>query len=128
MRIVLLGLCLALSVWAQDAEVVSGTLKSGATLATSQGDVQVVCDPNSDAVLHDGRLIGMGLELRGRLMDKGHFQLGDFHLKPLRVVKDGAKKEVTYWCAVCSIRTYTPGKCLCCQEETELDLRDPEAK
>jgi hypothetical protein len=33
---------------------------------------------------------------------------------------------VTYWCEVCAIRTYTPGECMCCQENTELDLRDPD--
>ena len=26
--------------------------------------------------------------------------------------------------AVCSIRTYTPGICYCCQDETALDLRE----
>jgi hypothetical protein len=35
-------------------------------------------------------------------------------------------KVITYWCDVCSIRTYTPGKCWCCQQETTLDLRDPD--
>jgi len=27
---------------------------------------------------------------------------------------------------VCGIRAYTPGPCVCCQAETELDLRDPD--
>jgi hypothetical protein len=33
---------------------------------------------------------------------------------------------VTYWCAVCAIRTFTPGICWCCREETELDLLEPD--
>jgi hypothetical protein len=33
---------------------------------------------------------------------------------------------ITYWCDVCSIRAYTPGPCVCCQQETTLDLRDPD--
>ena len=40
--------------------------------------------------------------------------------------KDGHVKVITYWCDVCSIRTYTPGPCWCCQKETLLDLRDPD--
>ena len=33
---------------------------------------------------------------------------------------------VTYWCEVCAIRSYTPGLCVCCRDETTLDLRDPD--
>ena len=40
------------------------------------------------------------------------------------VHRDGKKYTISYWCPVCSIRTYTPGKCMCCQEETHLDLEE----
>ena len=48
------------------------------------------------------------------------------HTPSLFVYKDGKRLRVTYWCDVCAIRTYTPGICWCCREETELDLRDPD--
>ena len=31
---------------------------------------------------------------------------------------------VSYWCEVCSIRTFTPGVCMCCQDETAVDLKE----
>jgi hypothetical protein len=40
------------------------------------------------------------------------------------VHQGGKRLFVTYWCDVCSIRTYTPGLCLCCRKETDLDLRE----
>ena len=49
-----------------------------------------------------------------------------FHTRPLYVIKDGKHLMVTFWCDTCSIRTYEPGPCWCCQRETELDLRDPD--
>ena len=48
------------------------------------------------------------------------------HTKAMFVYKDGKKSRITYWCDLCSIRTYTPGICMCCQQETQLDLRDPD--
>jgi hypothetical protein len=35
---------------------------------------------------------------------------------------------VTYWCQVSYIRTYAPGECWCCQDDTALDLKDPNSK
>jgi hypothetical protein len=42
------------------------------------------------------------------------------------VYRDGKPKLVTYWCATCGIRTWQPGSCSCCQEETAVDFLDPE--
>jgi hypothetical protein len=77
-------------------------------------------------VLEDKRLAGADLQAMGRFTAPDHFQIDPIHTRPLRVFKDGKPKLVTYWCETCSIRTWTPGKCWCCQEETALDLRDPE--
>jgi hypothetical protein len=35
-------------------------------------------------------------------------------------------KLVSYWCDICTIRSYTPGPCVCCQKDTTLDLIDPD--
>ena len=47
------------------------------------------------------------------------------HARTVLAHKDGKLKMITYWCDVCSIRSYEPGPCWCCQAETVLDLRDP---
>src|ERR1019366_1149455 len=42
-----------------------------------------------------------------------------------RIVLDGGKlKMIAYWCDVCYIRAYAPGPCVCCQKDTDLDLRE----
>jgi hypothetical protein len=83
-------------------------------------------DEATRGVLEDKRLAGADLEVAGHFTAADHFQVDPIHTRALRVHKDGKAKLVTYWCDTCSIRTWTPGKCWCCQEETALDLRDPE--
>jgi hypothetical protein len=53
---------------------------------------------------------------------------GDASTRAVLVRQGGRLKYVTYWCEVCSIRSYAPGPCWCCQRETTLDLRDPDEK
>jgi hypothetical protein len=82
------------------------------------GDAQV------RGALRDKRLAGADFEVVGRFDEAGVFQAAPIHENPLFVHKDGKRLFVTYWCDVCAIRTRTPGICWCCQEETELDLRE----
>lgn len=84
-----------------------------------EGDVPTL------AVLQDKRLHGRQLEVIGEPLGQGRFRVGPIHLKSMWVLQDGKRLLITYWCSVCSIRTYSPGKCQCCQEETELDLKEP---
>ncbi len=82
-------------------------------------------EPESMAVLRDQRLAGEELELRGEFKTPNLFAVGPFYTsKSMFVHKGGKKYTISYWCPVCSIRTYTPGKCMCCQEETHLDLEE----
>jgi len=83
-------------------------------------------DPPTMAVVRDRRLAGATLEVMGTLGAPDRFIIGPIHKKSMWVHKSGKKLMITYWCDVCSIRTYSPGKCWCCQEETELDLREPD--
>ena len=76
------------------------------------------------AVLGDKRLAGMELELVGHFKNPGTFTVNPIHTKAMFVLKDSKKLFITYWCDVCSIRTHSPGRCWCCQEETNLDLRE----
>lgn len=87
--------------------------------------VQVDGDPQMQKVLADTRLNGFEIQGKGHFTAPGRFLLDPIHTRSLLVKKDGHLKMVTYWCSVCSIRAYTPGPCVCCQQETVLDLKDP---
>ena len=77
-------------------------------------------------VLKDKRLNGIDLEAAGHFTAPDHFMLDPNHARTVLVHKNGKLKMITYWCDVCSIRSYEPGPCWCCQAETVLDLRDPD--
>lgn len=126
MRLCLLALLSALALYAQsDKTVITGKLLDGGVLeSNAQQLIQLNGDRQTDAVLHDKRLAGSIFELHG------HFEQNTFHVDPrhtgsLFVKKDGKRLAVTYWCDTCSIRTFAPGLCMCCQQETRVDLRDP---
>ena len=42
----------------------------------------------------------------------------------LLVHEDGKLKMITYWCDVCYIRAYAPGPCVCCQKDTDVELKE----
>ena len=86
--------------------------------------VPVDGDDQVRGVLRDKRVIGGDFEMLGRLDPNGVFHAAPIHENPLFVHKGGKRLYVTYWCDICAIRTRTPGLCWCCQEDTELDLRD----
>jgi len=77
-------------------------------------------------VLNDKRLNGVELEAAGHLTTPDHFVLDPNHARTVLAHKNGKLKMITYWCDVCSIRSYEPGPCWCCQAETVLELRDPD--
>lgn len=82
-------------------------------------------DPQTLAVLGDARLAGADLELLGQFKTPARFVVGPFYTsKSMFVHKDGKKYTISYWCPTCSIRSYTPGRCVCCQQETHLDLEE----
>ncbi len=93
-------------------------IDAGGRLVTLDGDAE------SMAVLADARLAGADLELLGRRAGD-RFIIGPFYESRSMFVHRGGKRyTISYWCATCSIRTYTPGKCMCCREETELSLQE----
>jgi len=122
---------LALLGWARAAEArLRGKLvrrARGAPVLEAPGGrpVQVDGDEQTMAVLNDARPAGMEFEVAGRHTASGRFVILPFTTRGAVLVhKDGRRFTVTYWCEVCAIRTYTPGKCMCCQEETELSLQE----
>jgi hypothetical protein len=82
-------------------------------------------DEDTQKVLHDPRLAGVTLEAIGHFTTPDQFAVEPIYEKNMFVLKNGKRLRITYWCDVCSIRTYAPGVCVCCQKWTDLDLRDP---
>src|SRR4051794_14249006 len=85
-------------------------------------------DEATKGVLNDKRLAGADIEAVGRFTSPDRFVVNAIHTKALFVYHDGKRHTISYWCKVCSIRTYSPGPCMCCQENTALDLQEVENK
>jgi hypothetical protein len=114
---------------ADPAQMLRGKLEKGPgdkpVLRTSDGKlVYVTGDDDTVGVLKDARLAGADFEVIGRSDAPDHFTINPIHTRAMFVHKDGKRLAVTYWCDVCAIRTYTPGICWCCREETALDLKE----
>ena len=76
-------------------------------------------------MLGDQRLAGFDVEVTGVQTAEGEpLRVGPIHKRSMHVHQDGQRLMITYWCEVCSIRTFTPGPCMCCQDETAVDLID----
>jgi hypothetical protein len=115
--------------WEDDGVSVQGELTTGPdgrpVLRTSDGKlIYLDGDKSTVGVLHDVRLKGAQFEALGHFTAPDRFEILPIHKRAMFVHKDGKRLMVTYWCDVCGIRSYTPGPCWCCQQETELDLRD----
>ena len=120
----------ALSAAAPPAATIRGTLvmqDGKPALKTSDGKLVLVTgDEDTTGVLKDTRLAGAEFELLGQFAESGSFAVNPIYTRAMYVHKDGKRLLVTYWCDVCAIRTYTPGICWCCREDTALDLREPD--
>lgn len=111
---------------ANAAVTIRGKLQPGdkPALTVDSKQAELMGDASTMKVLADDRLKGADLELAGQWQPDGKFRIDPFHTHAVHVYKDGKRLQISYWCSVCSIRTYTPGKCMCCQDETELDLKE----
>jgi hypothetical protein len=132
-RAFLLFTCLAAACYATEPTpaTIRGTLlqRPNQPPAIQTADHHIISldgDEPTKGVLNDKRLAGFDLEAKGHFTAPDQFLVDPIHTKAMFVHKDGHVKVITYWCDVCSIRTYTPGPCWCCQKETLLDLRDPD--
>ena len=85
-------------------------------------------DDATRGVLNDERLNDADMEANGHFDGADRFIVNPIHTKALFVYHDGKRHTISYWCKVCSIRTYTPGPCMCCQEYTALDLQEVNSK
>ena len=98
-------------------------------LRTGDGrEIELSGDDETLKVLNDPRLDGVTLEAIGHFTSAAQFAIGPLYDTNMFVLKNGKRLHITYWCNVCSIRTYVPGNCVCCQKWTDLDLQDPNQK
>jgi hypothetical protein len=100
---------------------------SGKPPVLETADHRMVALTGDDAtrkVLDDKRIGGMEVEVKGHFVNAGSFAIDRIETHSMVAIKDGKRYRVTYYCDVCAIRSFTPGLCVCCQQETRLDLMD----
>jgi hypothetical protein len=128
-------LFLALSVLCFSAEPASSSLRgkliqeSGKPPAIETPDhkrVTLSGDEPTMKMLQDERLKNSDFEALGHYTATDQFAVDHIHTRSLFIHKDGKRLMVSYWCDVCYIRTYSPGKCWCCQKYTDLDPQEVE--
>ena len=86
------------------------------TLVTTEGEsVELVADGGLELTMRDEQLSDRIWEVRGAAGGNGRF-----HVEKIFTVKDGELHRVTYYCEICHITTHEPGRCMCCQGDTDL--------
>ena len=116
----------SLVVLAADTSILRGVLQVDSKMDTEGSTSLVLLDANGrrttlygdlfvEAQLRDRRLTERQWELEGSFASDVRFEI-----YKLFTVKDGQRYRVTYYCEICHIYTHEPGRCMCCQEETEL--------
>lgn len=108
------------------ARALRGILIEGPALRLRDGStVRLAGDEGTLLVLNDKRLAKADFEALGERVSATDFRISPIHTRNLFTYQNGKRLMVTYWCDVCYIRTYSPGVCWCCQDDTRLDLIDP---
>jgi hypothetical protein len=125
------ALCLAAD--SRESAIVRGKIivKDGQPTVLETTDHKLVKldgDDQTMKVLADPRVNGFEAQAKGRFATPDRFVIDPSHTHPMLVKKDGHLKLVSYWCDICTIRSYAPGPCACCQKDTALDLIDPDHK
>jgi len=129
-RIWLLLLAAAIVCWAAPQTTLRGKLtqppgKKPALAVPAGRLIALDGDQETAGVLNDQRLAGADLEITGHFTAPDQFLIDPFTSKDsVYLHKNEKKYTISYWCPVCSIRTYTPGRCSCCQDDTHLDLQE----
>ena len=85
-------------------------------LVTAEGEsVELATDGGLELTMRDAQLSDRIWEVRGVPGDDGRF-----HVERIFTVIDGELHRVTYYCEICHITTHEPGRCMCCQGDTDL--------
>lgn len=85
-------------------------------LVTAGGEaVELASDGGLELAMRDPQLSQRTWEVRGARGDDGRF-----HVERIFTIKGGELFRVTYYCEICHITTHEPGRCMCCQGDTDL--------
>ena len=119
-RLFVLLALVAAALASDQSQVLRGRLRQPAgqppIIETADGKKYTVAgDQFTIGQMADPKLKDREMELEGRFASPGHFQA-----TKIFTIKDGKRYKATYWCDICSIRTHLPGRCMCCQGDTEL--------
>ena len=77
--------------------------------------VELAVEGDDFQMFQDPKLQDRQWEMEGQMVDEGRFDPA--HIFTLH---DGQRHKVTYYCEVCHIVSYRPGRCMCCQDEVVL--------
>jgi hypothetical protein len=67
------------------------------------------------STLEDKRLRDDEVRLKGKMREDGNFQVDDLY-----TIHHGELYRIQYYCETCNIVGLGPGRCVCCQQPTEL--------
>lgn len=84
-------------------------------IAADGRSFELAVDELLERTMRDPQLAGRTWEALGREAADGRFEVDRAF-----TIKDGRRYRVTYYCEICHITTHEPGRCMCCQENTEL--------
>ena len=84
-------------------------------IAADGRSFELAVDELLERTMRDPRLAGRTWEALGREAADGRFEVDRAF-----TIKDGRRYRVTYYCEICHITTHEPGRCMCCQKNTEL--------
>ncbi|HLY63744.1 MAG TPA: hypothetical protein VKV95_23635 [Terriglobia bacterium] len=101
-------------------EIHNGKLASvaGTGLVLQSGKKELKLSARTTYLLHtlqDKRLDNKEVRLEGLTKPDGTLEVDHFF-----TVHDGKLFRVRYYCEVCNIEALEPGRCVCCQQPTEL--------
>ena len=119
-------LCAVFPAQAEEIQIIRGRLaaESGqpppegkplVLIGSREQKITLAGDEFSEGQLRDPRLAGREWEFEGKFAAEGSFTI-----YKLFTLKEGKRHRVTYYCEVCHIYTHEPGRCMCCQDGTEL--------
>ena len=119
-RLLVLLAIVAAALASDQSQVLRGRLRQPAgqppVIETADGKKYTVAgDQFTTGQMSDPKLKDREMELEGRYASPGHFEAAKIF-----TIKNGKRYKATYWCDICSIRTHLPGRCMCCQGDTEL--------
>ena len=83
--------------------------------AVSGETFDLILEPDNFHAIHDELLKDRLWEFEGRVRDGAELEV-----RKMFSIKDGKRFKVTYYCEICHIVSYRPGRCMCCQEDVEL--------